>query len=274
MLHQGLAFKGFSIEATDGKIGTVSDFLFDDSTWKLRWLVVDTGNWLNDRKILIHPSAIDKADIPVKALLVKLTREQVEKSPGSATDEPVSLQMEYGLYGYYGVDPLWGQGYYGGNAIAKPLAAPDFREANGAAAPGQSHRPGDPHLRSLAEVTGYNIHATDGEIGHIESFLIDDEGWDIRYLVVNTRNWWFGRHVLLSPASIATIAWDQHKVDLNLTCYKIKGSPPWDPTSLLDRAYEQVLHAYYQWPAKVFPAKHSNEVPVAAAPKVPEIAAP
>jgi len=277
MLHQGLAFKGFSIEATDGRIGTVSDFLFDDSTWKLRWLVVDTGNWLNDRKILIHPSAIDKADVPVKALLVKLTREQVEKSPSIATDEPVSLQMEYGLYGYYGVDPLWGQGYYGGNAIAKPVAAPDFREADVTAALGQSHRPGDPHLRSLAEVTGYNIHATDGEIGHIESFLIDDDGWDIRYLVANTRNWWFGRHVLLSPASVATIAWDQRKVDLNLTCYKIKGSPPWDPTSLLDRAYEQVLHAYYQWPAKVFPAKHGNEVPVAAAPKVPkvpEVAAP
>jgi len=263
MLHQGLAFKGFSIEATDGRIGTVSDFLFDDATWKLRWLVVDTGNWLNDRKLLLHPSAIDTADIPAKALLVKLTRDQVEKSPGIATDEPVSRQMEYSLYGYYGVDPLWGGGYYAGNAIAKPMASPDFAGADVAAGLRDSHGPGDTHLRSLLEVTGYNLHASDGEMGHIDSFLIDDESWEIRYLVADTRNWWFGRHVLLSPAAVREIAWDLHRVDLNLTCYKIKGSPPWEPTGILDRAYEQVLQAYYKWPARFLPAQHAIDVPAA-----------
>jgi hypothetical protein len=270
MLHQGLAFKGFSIEATDGRIGTVSDFLFDDTTWKLRWLVVDTGNWLKERKILLHPSAIDRSDGPIQALLVKLTREEVEKSPSIANDEPVSRQMEYRLYGYYGVDPLWGGFYYGGNAIAKPMAAPDFAGADfaaaeGAVAPGDGHGPGDKHLRSLAEVTGYNIHASDGEMGHLESFLIDDESWDIRYLVVDTRNWWFGRHVLLSPASVRSIEWDLHRVLLNLTCYKIKGSPAWEATGLLDRAYEQVLQAYYAWPARFLPAGHSTAPPLAAA---------
>jgi uncharacterized protein YrrD len=269
MLHQGLAFKGFSIEATDGKIGTVSDFLFDDTTWKLRWLVVDTGNWLNDRKVLLHPSAIDKPDGPAQALLVNLTRDQVEKSPAIATDEPVSQQMEYRLYGYYGVDPLWGGAYYGGNAIAKPMAAPNFAGADLASAEAggtlhDGHGPGDRHLRSLAEVTGYNIHATDGEMGHLENFLIDDQGWDIRYLVADTRNWWFGRHVLLSPAAVRSIEWDLHRVNLNLTCYKIKGSPVWDATGLLDRAYEQVLQAYYAWPAKFLPVKHDGAVPAAA----------
>jgi len=272
MLHPGLAFKGFSIEASDGKIGKVSDFLFDDTTWKLRWLVVDTGSWLKDRKLLLHPSAIEKADIPAEALLVKLTRAQVENSPSIATDEPVSRQMEYSLYGYYGVDPLWGGGYYGGNAIAKPMAAPSYDEAKVADALRGRHGPGDTHLRSLVEVTGYNIHATDGEIGHIESFLIEDEGWDIRYLVANTRNWWFGRHVLLSPSAVRTIAWDLHRVDLNLTCYKIKGSPPWDATGLLDRAYEQMLHAYYEWPATFFPAHHRIDPAVMAAPP-PRVAA-
>jgi hypothetical protein len=262
MLHQGLAFKGFSIEASDGTIGTVSDFLFDDTTWKLRWLVVDTGNWLKDRKVLVHPSAIDKADIPIQALLVKLTRDQVEKSPSIATDEPVSRQMEYRLYGYYGVDPLWGGGYYGGNAIAMPMAAPNFDGEEVTAALRNGHGAGDEHLRSLVEVTGYDIHASDGEMGHVESFLIDDESWDIRYLVANTRNWWFGRQVLLSPAAVRGIDWELHKVDLNLTCYKIKGSPPWEPTGLLDRAYEQLLQAYYEWPARFLPAKHSVEAPL------------
>jgi uncharacterized protein YrrD len=260
MLYRGLAFKGFSIEASDGKIGTVSDFLFDDATWKLRWLVVDTGTWLKDRKVLLHPSVIDKADVPNEALLVKLTRDQVEKSPDIATDEPVSRQMEYNLYGYYGVDPMWGGGYYGSNAIATPLAGPALVEPELAAAlRNGSQQHGDRHLRSLAEVTGYNIHATDGEMGHVESFLIDEDGWDIRYLVADTRNWWFGRHVLLSPAAVQGIAWDLHRVDLNLTCYKIKGSPPWDAASLLDRAYEQVLQGYYAWPARYLPRQHMDE---------------
>jgi hypothetical protein len=189
----------------------------------------------------------------------------VEKSPGIATDEPISRQMEYSLYGYYGVDPLWGGGYYGSNAIAKPMATPSFDEAEVAAALRGSHGQGDKHLRSLVEVTGYKIHASDGEIGHIESFLIDEESWDIRYLVGNTRNWWFGRHVLLSPAAVRDIEWDLHRVDLNLTCYKIKGSPPWEPTGLLDRAYEQAVQAYYGWPGKFLPVHHAVD-PAAAAP--------
>lgn len=256
MLQQGLAFKGFSVEATDGKIGTVSDFLFDDSTWALRWLVIDTGTWLTDRKLLLHPTVIDKADMRVKALLVKLTRSQVEQSPSIASDEPVSMQMEYNLYGYYGLDPSWGGYHYGGNAMEQPAAVtnmpvPVSDTANGRRGP-------DPHLRSLLEVTGYNIHATDGDIGHIETFLIDDAGWDIKYLQVDTRNWWFGQHVLLSPASVTAIRWDEHRVDINLTCYKIKNSPPWDATALIDRAYETLLQAYYSWPDKLLPAKHAN----------------
>jgi len=258
MLQQGLAFKGFAVEATDGKIGTVSDFLFDDKTWKLRWLVIDTGTWLRDRRVLIHPSAIDKADIPVQTLLVKLTRDQVEQSPAIATDEPVSMQMEYGLYGYYGVDPLWGGSYYGADATTMPASAP---AATVAAALRDTHAPADPHLRSLAEVTGYTIEATDGDMGHVESFLIDDQSWDIRYLLADTRNWWFGRHVLLSPAAVTSIIWDEHKLKLNLTGYKIKGSPPYDATSLLDRAYEQLLHAYYDWPTRLLPAKHPAAEP-------------
>jgi hypothetical protein len=184
--------------------------------------------------------------MPIRTLLVKLTRDQVEQSPGIATNEPVSMQMEYGLYGYYGVDPLWGGSAYGTAAGAVPAVG-----AEGA------HGSPDPHLRSLAEVTGYTIEATDGDMGHVESFLIDDQSWDIRYLLADTKTWWFGRHVLLSPAAVTEIKWDEHRLRLNLTGYKIKGSPPYDATSLLDRAYEQLLQAYYEWPARLLPAKHA-----------------
>ena len=243
MLHRGLAFKGFSIEATDGKLGTVSDFLFDDQTWKLRWLVIQTGNWMKDRKVLLHPSAIDKTDLPNRTLLVKLSRDQVEKSPSIATDEPVSQHLEYRLYGYYGMIPMQGSLYGGGIATAMPMGFPEPDDT------------GDPHLRSLAAVTGYRIHASDGAMGHLESFLIDDESWDIRYLIANTRDWWFGRQVLLSPVSVREILWEEPELRLNLTGYTIKGSPHWEPTGLLDKTYEHMLQAYYGWPATSLPLK-------------------
>lgn len=261
MLHQGLAFKGFPVEATDGRIGSVSDFLFDETTWKLRWLVVDTGNWLTDRKLLLHPSAIDKADIQERALLVKLTRDQVEKSPIFESDEPFSRQAEQRLKSYYSVDPLWSGAYRFGNGFAPPLTGAEGGSEDSASAPA------DTHLRSLAEVTGYTIEASDGGIGHVDSFLIDDQSWDVRYLVADTANWWFGRHVLLSPSAVTMINWGLHSLTLNLTRYKIKGSPPWAATGLLDRAYEALLHAYYDWPAKYLPAtqKAAPLSPVAAA---------
>ena len=254
MLRRGLTFKGYAIEASDGKIGVVSDFLFDETTWKMRWLVVDTGNWLTDRKLLLHPSVIEKADPDLRTVLVRLTRAQVENSPGIETDKPVSRQMEQGLYTYYGVDPLWGGAYFGGNALGMTMTAADFGATAG---PALRDGHADPHLRSLVALTGYAIEASDGRIGHVEDFLFDDQRWEIRYLVADTRNWWFGRHVLLSPASVGEICWETHGVRLNLTGYTIKGSPPWDAAGLLDRAYERLLHAYYHWPEHDLPATHS-----------------
>jgi hypothetical protein len=234
MQRLGTAFNGFTIEARDGSVGRVSDFLFQDESWVLRWLVVDTGGWLHGRKILIHPSSLDKPDVDGRAFETSLTKAQVEASPEIGQDEPVSLQMEKGLYGYYGYDPLWGGGFYGFSQLATGAAIPP--------APG-----GDAHLRSMAELRHYDIHAVDGEVGHLADFLFDDESWKIDYIIVDTKNWWLGKHVVVAPASIQEVNWAQRFVRLDLTCYKIKGSPPWVQTSLVDRAYESLLQAYYGW---------------------------
>ena len=113
MLEVGSALKGYAIEASDGRIGTVGDFLFDDRTWKVRWLVVDTGTWLTGRKVLVHPSAIGRADYERRELSVSLTKSQVKGSPDILQDQPVSQQMERRLYDYYGWDPYWGDNYFG-----------------------------------------------------------------------------------------------------------------------------------------------------------------
>jgi len=249
------ALKGYAIEASDGKIGTVGDFLFDDQTWKLRWLVVDTGGWLTGRKVLIHPSAIGHADYERQELPVALTKAQVEGSPDIRQDQPVSRQMESHLYDYYGWDPYWGSSYFGMGAIGLPLASPPYVGPSAARESGseESHPDsGDPHLRSIAAVTSYHIHATDGEIGHVENFLVDDASWDVRYLIVDTRNWWPGKHVLVSPYAVREISWSERQVQLNVARGQVKASPPWNPIDMIDQAYEKRLHGHYGWPGYGF----------------------
>ena len=244
MLQVGSALKGYEIEASDGAIGTVSDFLFDDRTWKVRWLVVDTGNWLTGRLVLVHPSAIGQADYIRRVLPVKLTKAQVASSPDIFKDQAVSRQHEFNLYDYYGWDPVWGSSYFGPNASAPDVAGRAVAEASVLSRMDDHDR----HLRSLSEVTGYDIQASNGAIGHLESVLLEDDGWGIRYLIIDTRNWWPGQHVLISPYAVHEIKWSKHQIVLNASCEQVKASPPWEPLDLIDQAYEKRLHLHYDWP--------------------------
>ena len=255
MLLAVTALRGYAIEATDGRLGTASDFLFDDESWTVRWLVIDTGGWLTGRKVLIHPSAIAHADHDSGRLVVALTRAQVEGSPAIFDHQPVSQRLEASLYDYYRWDPYWGSNYFPIGAMALPLSSPPFF---GAVADRGSLRleasPGgeDSRLRSIAEVKGYHIHATDGAIGHLENFLIDDAQWDIRYLIVDTKNWWPGQHVLLSPFAVREIIWSDRRIMLNVARDNVKTSPPWDPIAMIDQVYEKALHRHYGWPGYGF----------------------
>jgi len=251
MLLAASALKGYAIDATDGRIGTVSDFLFDDKTWKLRWLVVDVGSWLVGRTVLIHPSAIAGADHERHALVVALTKAKVEASPATREDEPVSRQIEFNLHSYYGWDPLWaGNSYFGGGAMASPLLSPSmapplFGEAAGI---GAGVNEGNPHLRSIAAVTGYHIHAGDGDIGHVEDFLVDDADWQVQYLIVDTRNWWPGKQVLLSPHAVQDISYLDRRIRLTVSREQVRASPPWDAAAAIERSYQKQLHTHYRWP--------------------------
>lgn len=257
MLRVTSVLKGIEIDAKDGRLGSAVDFLFNDRTWKLRWLVMDTGTWMSDRKVLIHPSATKLLDEAGDLLTCDLTRAQIEASPGIASDEPVSTQMEHHLYDYYGWNPMWGARMFGNGAIAAPLAAPPYFGGighDGAADIAEEvvardeGREADPHLRSIAEVTGYGILASDGAIGHVEDFLLDDGTWEVRYLIVDTRNWWPGKHVLVSPVAVREIRFPSREVQLDVTRGKVKASPPWDPVREPDVSYQQRLHSHYGWP--------------------------
>jgi hypothetical protein len=253
------------VEANDGRIGSAKDFLFDDQSWKVRWMVVDTGTWLPGRQILIHPSSIAPLDVTLSAkrelpmlsmgdtlvVSVQLTKQQIKASPDAGEDEPVTQQMEAQLYNYYGLDPYWGPTYFGVNAIGMPFSGPPLVSVAMArqAADKQAHLgDGDPHLRSVTSVNGYHVHATDGDLGHVENFLADDANWDIRYLVIATRNWWPGKHVQLAPYAVKQIDWSEHYINVNVTRDQVKSSPAWDPLAMVDQISQQRLHRHFGWP--------------------------
>ena len=231
MLRNASAIKGYSIAASDGQIGTVSDFLFDDASWLVRWLVVDTGKWLTGRKVLLPPSVLGHLDPNGPEFSIKLTKKQIKESPDIDTQRPVSRQFEANIYNYYGWSPYWGTGAgylvggfgFGGGALTAFPTPGSQRRAEDILIAQQSDD--DPHLRSIEAVTGYHIHATDGEVGHVEDFLMEDSDWSIRDLVVDTKNWWPGNKVLISPRSIQKIDWMDNQVKLNIDRERVKSSP-------------------------------------------------
>jgi uncharacterized protein YrrD len=247
MLRPASKLKAYAIEANDGTIGTVSDLLFDDSAWKIKWLVVDTGSWLTGRKVLIHPSAIETVDDEQRRLSVSWTKAQIESSPDIDHDQPVSRQMESNIYGYYGCSPYWGDNFYGMGQIASPLSSHAYFGGHGMVESPSHHDDKDPHLRSAAEVRGYHIHASDGDIGHVDDLIVEDKGWGVRYLVIDTKNWWIGQHVLVSPYAVRKIIWADRKIEIDISRDQIKSSPPWQPFNAIDEDYERQLHSHYAW---------------------------
>jgi hypothetical protein len=253
MLEAISALKGFAIEAADGRMGTVVDFLFDDASWKVRWLVVDCGSWLKGRKVLIHPSAVSYVALEDEQFDVELTKAQVEGSPELLEHQPVSRQMESRLYDYYGWDPLGEEApnlVPTSGAMASPLSAPPWLGAQRSDEPPEEVAAGedDEHLQSIVEVMGYHIHAIDGEIGHVENFLFDDRDWSLHYFIVDTSNWWFGKHVLISPHAVKAIEWSDRQVQLDVSRQQVEASPPWDPLVAFDEIYAKRLHEHYGWP--------------------------
>ena len=217
---------GYEIRATDGDLGKVDEFYFDDETWTVRYIVVETGNWLSGRKVLISPVAFGKTELESRTISVNLTCSKVWNSPNIDTERPINRQHEAELNEYY--QWPW-RGGYGGSFGTTPLPLSDDEVLAEQEASVSGHRD-DPHLRSTREVTGYHLHATDGEIGHVEDFIVDDENWTILFLAVDTTNWLPGKKVLLSPQWINRVEWADSSVYFDLTRESVENSSEFNPS--------------------------------------------
>jgi len=258
MLRSMSELEGYAIQATDGPIGHVKDFYFDDKSWVVRYLIVDTGSWLSSRKVLISPIAIGQSSLGDRILPASISREQVKNSPDIDTDKPVSRQHEMLYLGYYGYpyywagEGLWGQGAYPG---AMPLGLGDGgsdagrrhgqADAGRADANGDDGQQGDPHLRSCNALMSYHIEASDGGLGHVQGLLFDEDTWAIRYLIVDTSNWWLGHQVLIAPQWIQDVSWPDATVSVSLTQQAVKDAPPYDRTVPLNRNQEMHLYKHH-----------------------------
>jgi len=242
MLRSSKELFGYKIQADDGEIGKVYDFYFDDEIWTVRYIVVGTGNWLKDRKVLLVPSAAGHPDWKASTLPVRLTRKQVEESPEIDMDRPVSRQAEAELHRHYEWTPYW--------VVSAPGAVPPVPQEIKEKAKKEAQKDRvDPHLRSVREVAGYVVQAVDGGAGHVEQFIVDDSDWFIRYMVVDIRTWLiFLRKVLISPGWIERVSWPDLKFFVNLPKKTIKNSPKYNPYAPVNRQFEERLYDYYGRP--------------------------
>ena len=277
MLRNLNDLQDYTIRATDGDIGYVKDFYIDDQAWVIRYFVVETGNWLSSKKVLVSPFAFGDPNWQEKILPVSITRDQVSNSPDIDTDKPVSRQHENDYLAYYAYPFYWGgAGLWGADSlpnrmmpefVSTPLIIEPQPDSAVVDPPAVPHNPDDTHLRSCAEVTGYHIHASDGDIGHLEGMLVDDATWAIRYLVVNTSNWWVGHKVLIAPEWIREVSWFDGMVSLNITRQKVQDAPPYDASLQLDRIHEVGIHEHYGNMA-YWVKEQAPDAPRANAPKI------
>jgi hypothetical protein len=255
MLWRWSELEGYEIAARDGVVGPLDDLLYDDRYWGVRWMVVDTGNWLARHEILLPPEMIGAPRGGERRLRAALTRRQVEASPPIDADAPISREAEAKLFGHYGGKPYWSGDYEppfawlaGGGGVGGFLLPPVDDAPHPAPTEPHVDKPPDPHLEGVRDTTGLAIRALDGDVGHVADFVVDDEGWVIRYMIVDTGKWLPGRKVLVAPRWVRSVDWAGRRFEVDLTRQAIEDSPPYDPSRPPTREEEIRLHAHYGRP--------------------------
>lgn len=233
---------GYKLHGKDGEIGKLKEIYFDDAYWTVRYMVVDTGTWLDGHKVLLTPHAVRKINCDERYIDVNLTNKQIEESPPLESHKPVSRQYEEEYYGYYGWPRYWEGPYMWGAYPYIGFSEIDLPKPE----PKKSQVTSDSHLRSTSDVTGYTIHARDARFGDVADFIIDDITWQIKYLVIDTIKWLPGKKVLISPEWIQKIDWVESNVYVDLSKEAIKQAPDYtDETEITDEYAKKLYRHYY-----------------------------
>jgi hypothetical protein len=238
MLRRINELMGYVISAEDGEIGRGKDFLFDDRHWAIRYMVADTGKWLPGRKVLVSPIALEKPNWEDQRFPVQLTQEEIKESSSLDEDAPISRQYESSWFDYYSWPYYWvGGGIWGASPYPTALFLKRLEKVVE-----KGLEPEESHLRSVNEVTGYQILSKEGKIGHAEDFLVEEETWVLRYIVISIHDGLPERKVLVAPTWVTWVDWISMQIKIELTTEAVKQSLEYDPSVPVDRSYEVRLH--------------------------------
>lgn len=234
----------YSIDTSDGEKGVLKQLYFDDEHWAIRYLVVDTHKWIPGRKVLLSPMSIERMNHDNEAISVSLTSEEVSDSPDIDTDQPISRKHEMEINRHFSWPYYWvGTGAWGNGMYPRPFMADDLTEADSSLQNSKEEQ--ENHLRSTKEVAGYHIQAVDGEIGHVKDFIFDEDTWKLRYVVIDTKNWFSGKEVLLSTEWVNDIHWQDRTVQVDIKKDAIRNAPTYRPNEPISRKFEEDLHMHY-----------------------------
>jgi len=228
--------KHFSVHATDSDIGGIRDVLFDDQSFVVRYLVADTNTWLPlSRKVVISPISVAKVDHENQKVEVAMSAQTLKDSPSIEEHKPVSRDYEETLFRYFGYGYYWiGPGAWGDYSHPTDLAAPEFASVD----EDNKHKTKENHLRACGEINGYEVAASDDNVGHICDFVFDTQGWRIQLLVVDTNNWLpGGKKLALVPSDVTHIDWSSHNVSVALSHDNLLSRPEVDMDKLGDEVY-------------------------------------
>ncbi|HKE60131.1 MAG TPA: hypothetical protein VKB46_25645 [Pyrinomonadaceae bacterium] len=234
----------YRLHATDGDIGHLEQFYFDDRDWQIRYFVLDIGTWLHGKKVLMSPSAIIGVDATTKTINAAFTKQQVQASDDVGTHKPEGLEQprDYSLYlgwpYYLGSNPL--------NSDQGPAPGGPLDPEKDKTSELSFQSAYDEHLRSSKMVSRYHVMAVDGEIGQIEDGIVDDQTWTIEYLVSTMRIWWSARKVLLPTQRVLWISAAESNVYVSLKRNSIATAPAFDPEKPLTRDLEKDLYNHYR----------------------------
>jgi hypothetical protein len=234
MMHILSDLDNFVIDATDGKIGRVTDFYFDDRRWVIRYLVIEIGSALDSHKVLLSPAIIKHLNREQKTITVDVSLSEINNSPRIDTTKSLSSNYEIDYLSYYGYAFNWDNNLQNSFSIDDELAALPSDTNIQKSTKSEDifldidsvrRMYGDRHLRSYQEIINYHIQAGDGEIGQLRSMLIDDDTWTIQCCIANTGHWWFGHQVLMTPQAIRDISWGSNKIHVDMTQQQVKDAP-------------------------------------------------
>ena len=248
MLRPFASLRGCSLTASDGEIGTVYEFYFDDKRWTVRYLVVDIGSWLDAGLVLVSPEALAETDSDAGTIHVNLSKEEVRCAAAAESDSPVSLQEKETVQRREELAlPTVTAARTQQGAFAP--ASRFTKDARDSAAHSSSRnlRCGDPHLRSSGALTKrYAIRSQNGIIGTVDDFIVDDREWRVNYFVIHVGGWLFGKRILLEPEWVKQISADEQEICVDLPRCAMKDAPRFNPFAPITQFDQQRLHYFYR----------------------------